>query len=489
MRQTFLAFPLLLALVVPASTQEAVRLKSGKFVAGDVAVDESDKEGFKVQLWETGATVFVKWSQIPDAERNRLLKRTPDATAASGPAVNLIDGIRLFTTSRDVVGVLVKEDATQVYVKTKDSRTPVVIPKNDNLIRRDDGIKIRESDAYSNDEMIEARLARANEKDYAAMLALGRFAAGLRMYERAKEFYLKAAAADASKKAEIDEVVEKNEVLIKEGKAQAALAEVKKLAEDAEFAKAAEAAKKFLADFADTETARQNQNLVAALEKDAKDFETKKADYLARNVPEMYKAKRSALIGQYASSKYKISEARSLANKCDEEVVKQLAEKNKCTAEEVNAAWAKREQKQRTATFGGGSWIVKGGQDGGLDSDQKYTPPAPKQNQNTGGQNNPFGNRNSGQNRNQQQQKPVDLGKKLETSAEWWSNSSQSDRKNFLEAEYAKNSAAVTKEVKTKKCSVCLGEGILKATRMGQALEVKCPRCHGAKEDEIIVYW
>jgi DnaJ-class molecular chaperone len=105
-----------------------------------------------------------------------------------------------------------------------------------------------------------------------------------------------------------------------------------------------------------------------------------------------------------------------------------------------------------------------------------------------GGQNNPFGNRNSGQNRNQQP-KPVDLGKKLETSAEWWSNSSQTDRKNFLEAEYAKNSAAVTKEIKTKKCSVCLGEGVLKATRMGQALEVKCPRCHGAKEDEIIVYW
>jgi hypothetical protein len=306
------------------------------------------------------------------------------------------------------------------------------------------------------------------------------------MYERAKEFYQKAAAADPARKAEIEEILARNEVLIKEGKAAAALAEVMKLAEDAEFAKAVEAAKKLLADYADTEVVRANPNLVASLEKDAKDFETKKADYLARNVPEMYKAKRGALFGQYASAKYKISEARSLINKADEETVKYLAEKNKCTPEEVNAAWAKREQKPRTATYGAGSWIVKGGQDGGLDTDAKSQPKQPTQQTQ---QNNPFGSRNSGQNRNNQPAKPVDLGKKLETSAEWWANASQTDRKNFLEAEYAKNSSAVTKEIKTKKCSVCLGEGVLKSTRMGQALDVKCPRCHGAKEDEIIVYW
>jgi tetratricopeptide (TPR) repeat protein len=486
MKHSFLALPLVLALVAPASTQEAVRLKNGKFVAGAVAIDEADKEGFKVQLWDTGATVFVKWSQIPEAERNRLLKRTPDATASAGPAVNLIDGIRLITSNREVIGILVREDATQVYVKTKDSKTPVVVPKNENLIRRDDGIKIKESDAYSNDEMIEARVAKANEKDCASMLEVGRFAASLKMYERAKEFYQKAAAADPARKAEIEEILARNEVLIKEGKAAAALAEVMKLAEDAEFAKAVEAAKKLLADYADTEVVRANPNLVASLEKDAKDFETKKADYLARNVPEMYKAKRGALFGQYASAKYKISEARSLINKADEETVKYLAEKNKCTPEEVNAAWAKREQKPRTATYGAGSWIVKGGQDGGLDTDAKSQPKQPTQQTQ---QNNPFGSRNSGQNRNNQPAKPVDLGKKLETSAEWWANASQTDRKNFLEAEYAKNSSAVTKEIKTKKCSVCLGEGVLKSTRMGQALDVKCPRCHGAKEDEIIVYW
>ncbi len=487
MTRSLLAVPLLLALAAPAFPQEAVRLRNGKFVAGAVTVDETDRDGFKVRLWESGATVYVKWTQIPESEKNRLLNRAPDATGAAAQAVSLIDGIRLITTNREVTGVLVREDAAQVYVKTRDARTPVVVPKNENLIRRDDGIRIRESDAYSPDEMLEARVAKLNDKDYAQVRDLGHFAAGLKLYDKAREFYQKAALlAEPSKKGEIEEILARSEVLVKEGKAAAALAAVRELAEDAEFAKAVEAAKKFLADFADTETARANANLVASLEKDARDFETKKTEYLARTVPEMYKAKRSGLIGQYASAKYKISEARSHANKIDEEVVKYLSEKNKCTPEEVNAAWAKREQKHRTATFGPGSWIVKGGQDGGLDTDAKYTPPPPKQNQNN---NNPFGNRNTNQNRNNQQPKPVDLGKKLETSAEWWAGCSQTDRKNFLEAEYAKNSAAVTKEIKTKKCSVCLGEGVLKSTRMGQALEVKCPRCHGAKDDEIVVYW
>jgi hypothetical protein len=82
----------------------------------------------------------------------------------------------------------------------------------------------------------------------------------------------------------------------------------------------------------------------------------------------------------------------------------------------------------------------------------------------------------------------VPLGKKLETKDEWWATASTSDRRNFIEAEYAKNSSAVKKEVKTKKCSVCNGEGIRKEVRQGVACECKCLRCHGSKEDDIIVY-
>src|SRR5204863_6976398 len=101
------------------------------------------------------------------------------------------------------------------------------------------------------------------------------------------------------------------------------------------------------------------------------------------------------------------------------------------------------------------------------------------------------GNRNNGGNsggKAGQPAQPQPLGKKLETKDEWWATASTTDRRNFVEAEYAKNSGAVKKEVKTKKCSVCNGEGIRKETRQGVACECKCLRCHGSKEDDIVIY-
>jgi hypothetical protein len=325
-------------------------------------------------------------------------------------------------------------------------------------------------------------------------------AARFKLYERSKEFYTKALADDASKKDEMDPLLAQNEVLIKEGKASTLLAEVKDAVENTEYAKATEIAKKLLAENSDTETAKQNKDLVAQIEREAKDFEVKKAEILAQKVPEMYKAKRQALFSSYAGSKFKlITEARSAVAKIDEEVQKDLAKMLKSTPEEIKTAWEKRDTtKTRTVTAGAGSWILLGGQDGGMDTDQKYTPPANNQkNQNNpgglgGAMGGAMGGRGGQGRRNNPQQpaQPVDLGKNIDQSAQWWTTSSQTDKKNFIETEYARTSSAVKKvEEKTKKCTQCQGEGTLKATRgPGVSCDVKCPRCHGAKDDEIVIY-
>jgi tetratricopeptide (TPR) repeat protein len=393
------------------------------------------------------------------------------------------------TAGRDVVGVLVKEDANNLQIKTKDAKAPVQVPKSA-LLRPAEQIKVPEAEAYSPEEMVDSRLAKANEKDYAGMLDLGRFAASLRLFERAKEYYQKAASADASKKDEIEAIITQNDTLIKEGKAAALVAQVKEFVETIEFAKALETVKKLFADYGDTETAKQYKDLAATVEKKAKDFESKRVEYLAENVPQAYKDRRAVLFSLYATaSKFKIGEALQHATKIDEEVVAELAKRMKSTPEEIQAAWGKRELKPKTVTSGDGSWIVKGGQDGGLDTDAKTAPNANPNGNKTGGNNGGFGfqggNRN---NRAQPQTQPVPLGKKLETKDEWWSTASTSDRRNLIESEYAKNSGAVKKEVKTKKCSVCNGEGIRKETRQGVACECKCLRCHGSKEDDVIVY-
>jgi len=489
----------LLALVLLASPamaggseQDTVRLKSGRILTGIVLLDETNKEGFTVQRWDTGGIVFVHWNQITDLEKNRLANRIPEAR----PMGVMLDGVRAMTAGRDVVGILVREDAGNLLIKTKDAKAPVQVPKSA-LLRPQESLKIPEADAYSPDEMVDSRLAKANEKDYSAMLDLGRFAASLRLYERAKEVYTKAASADASKKDEIEAVISQNDTLIKEGKAAALVSQVKEFVETIEFAKALETIKKLNADFGDTEVAKQNKDLASTVEKKAKDFDGKRVEYLAENVPQAYKDRRTSLFNQYASAtKYKIGEALQHASKIDEEVVADLAKRMKSTPEEISAAWGKRELKPRTVSYGDGSWIVKGGQDGGLDTDAKTTPNANPNGNNNGKNNGGFGfnggnggtGRNTTGGKGNPQNQPVALGRKLETKDEWWSTASSSDRRNFVEAEYAKNSGAVKKEVKTKKCSVCNGEGTRKETSQGVACECKCLRCNGSKEDDIVVY-
>jgi tetratricopeptide (TPR) repeat protein len=495
MKRALPAIVLVLVLAATAAAQDVVRLRNGRFVAGTLSIDEADKEGFKVQRWDTGSTVIVRWAQITDAERLRLLNKAPDM----GSSVEMIDGVQAITQSREVIGILKGEDANQILIKSKESRTPIPVPKS-GLLRPLENRKIKLTDAFSSDELVDREADKAS--DYASLVKVGRMAAGFKLYERAKEFYQKALAADASKKDEIDPILAQNEVLIKEGKASTLLAEVKDAVENTEYAKATELAKKLLAENSETETAKQNKDLVAQIEREAKDFELKKAEILAQKVPEMYKAKRQALFSSYSGSKFKlIAEARSAVTKIDEEVQKDLAKMLKSTPEEIKTAWEKRDTtKTRTVTAGGGSWILLGGQDGGMDTDQKYTPPANQKNQNNpggmgggmGGIGGALGGRGNqgGRNNPQQPAQPVELGKKLETSAQWWATSSQTDKKNFVETEYARTSSAVKKvEEKTKKCSQCQGEGTLKATRgPGVSCDVKCPRCHGAKDDAIVIY-
>src|SRR6185503_16814155 len=172
---------------------------------------------------------------------------------------------------------------------------------------------------------------------------------------------------------------------------------------------------------ADTEVARQNKTLADEVQKKAKDYETKRTEFLAENVPQAYKDRRASLFSEYGTTKNKIAEAMQKANKIDEVVVADLAKRMKATPEEIIAAWGKREMKPRTVSYGDGSWIVRGGQDGGMDTDAKTNP---NQNKNNNGGNNGgfgFGGRNNGgNNKGGQTNQPVALGKKLETKDEWW---------------------------------------------------------------------
>jgi hypothetical protein len=121
------ALLLIPALAIPASAgeQDTVKLKSGRVLTGLVLVDDANREGFTVQRWDTGGSVFIRWTQITDIERARLSSRVAEVKVLG----LMLDGVRAMTAGRDVVGVLQKEDATTLHIKTKDAKAPIQVPK------------------------------------------------------------------------------------------------------------------------------------------------------------------------------------------------------------------------------------------------------------------------------------------------------------------------------------------------------------------------
>ncbi len=457
------------AMAAAADAQDVVRLRSGKLLSGAVVVDEANKDGFSVTLWDTGGTVFVKWTQVPETEQRRLLnKRASAATAAVG---DILDGVRVITSNREVVGVLVSETDQMINIKTAGAASATAIPKGAVLKRED--LKIQEIEAYSPDEML-ARREAAGLKP----LDLGHFAKALKLFARAKDYYTRA-AEDPALKDEASKLAAECDAFIREADAEKALNAIRKLQEETKYPEAIEAANKFLAEFADTEIAKQNKDLVKKLEAEKADFEKNRDKILAQKVPDLWRSVRNTLWSKHADRKFKLGEARGAMDRLDEEIAAEVGKKINCTRDEAEKYWGMREQKQQSAGMGTGSWIYLGGQDGGMD----YTGSAQQPGGGGGG-----GDRGKGKGGNQP--KPPELGRKLQTSEEWWSTASTTDRLKWLQCYYGLNSGLVKKvKEEDKDCSACGGIGTMKAARGGQIVDVVCPRCHQAKKDKGVIFW
>lgn len=198
-------------------------------------------------------------------------------------------------------------------------------------------------------------------------------------------------------------------------------------------------------------------------------------------VTDMVRARCAVLVSQAAGSKVKFEEALAKAAKLEEAIVQESAEKLEISPEEVRDAWKKREKKARKLTYGDGSWIVLGGQDGGLDSDVKGRPAET-------GELIPSGPSILTRRKPPPPPEPVPLGKALKTKDQWWATASSGERAAFVEGEFARKSSMVEKKEDAKKCGTCSGKGSLNVNRGGIGLTVLCPRCHGTKEDVLVSY-
>ena len=205
-------------------------------------------------------------------------------------------------------------------------------------------------------------------------------------------------------------------------------------------------------------------------------------DPAIQKVCDMVRARTTALVSAATGSKVKFDEAVSLAGKLEETILEESAKKLGMTADEVKDAWKKRDRKPRKIAYGDGSWIPSGGQDGGLDSQVKGTP-VPDSTDLVGGGPSILTRRKP-----PPPGEPVPMGKPLKTKEEWWATATTGERVAFVEGVFVRKASFVEKKEESKKCATCNGKGTLNVKRGGLGLTILCNRCHGTKDDVIVVY-
>jgi len=204
-------------------------------------------------------------------------------------------------------------------------------------------------------------------------------------------------------------------------------------------------------------------------------------DPFVGKVSDMVRSRLAAHVSRLTGPKVKFEDAAAGAAALEETIVQEAADKLRTTADEVRAAWKKREKKPRKLTFGDGSWIPLGGQDGGLDSPLMGRPAGT-------GELIPGGPSILTRRKPPPPPEPVPLGKPIPAKDQWWAGATSGERAAFVEGTFVRTSSMVDRKEDSKKCPTCNAKGTLNVRRGGIGLTVVCSRCHGAKDDLLLVY-
>lgn len=446
-----IAILLFIAAVAQDISGEVIRLKNGRVLVGTILEDEEKSEGFRFLPADKDSPIFLMWSQISAADRERL---QGGGTAPDTAEADLIDGVRIITNIRIVEGVVLTENETDITLKNAQG-TPIIAKS---AILKRLLIKIKKLSIYTPLELLQAKESELPMKNPDSLIILGSYARELKQYNEALKYFERAVEMDPSKQAQVVQLLESLQTEMRESDAADILAEIQKLERSAKFDEAEALCAKLTDEYAETHTAKGNKGILDRIKEEGKKYRENRDKFLEQKVVERWKALISSAVGKYSSSSVTFDEAaKYVGDSMDKEIVDQIAKQFSINDQEVVAYWGKRPNQPQSAGYDSGSWIVGGGTTG---SDYQGS------------------------------DIPQNEIRMLQSDLEWWKSASSTTRKKWLTAYYADTSSNIKKLEKKNdtKCSQCRGEGAVPADRGGKRVNVICPRCHGVKNDITITY-
>ena len=457
---------------------EDLVLVDGRYL--HVSILEANDRGLRVKLLDGGGTVFVPWSLIHEADRNRImiargLKEDESSRIPSEPGVRI-----LLKTGDEVVGRIDAQNDKELTVTV--AGTKQVIPRA-NIVK--DGIEqtqVPVTAIWKSAEYFAKREAEAaaTDDDVAAHMDLARLADALGLYEQAVGHLLKVRAADAEfQKDWIANTLERLEALAKNKVLRDELDRARQQAMLNQFDKAASALDEI------EKLPDVPAGIRAEITTYRESFAKKRYEYFRRIVANEYDlVLKNKIRALSRDEKLTIDEARrKLRSEIHKEVVADLAARHKLDPKnEVEKMWEDRRwHATRFAMYGSGSFVILGvaKQAQQLQAEmqramaQAYAQQARQQGRN-----------------GQQAAPPQDRLPKPPTKEEWWTRSQSSEREQWMMAFWAENAkkVEVTGE-KWEDCERCGAKGYIQFSgSQGDVLRAVCPRCQGHMRDRGVSY-
>lgn len=486
---------LVLFLADSALRSQVLRLKTGRFVIGNV--EDANEEGLRVRRLDNGGVLRLEWGDIAEMDVTKLRKRF-NLLDDSELADVLFEATRLWhmrpTGRKELIGELILNANNHFLIRKKGQTFKISV---DDLRGTPEKIAVPIHDVLLPDEIYQRKLEEiAPAEDADKQLLLAAYLIRVGDYPRAKQ-HLETAKSlgGGAQPREVDAQLERVASL-EANKAEADLIrEINVLRNRKRFAKALLLCQDYETKFGSGRGKLGNEFAKRKVQLD-KDREA----WLTRKVTEQWYRMILDEAGRAARTMTQIEPAQEFAEEeMGQRIRQRVAKRFEITPEEAEKLFKKRIERKvasaQSSTYSTGSWILgtgkitEGTKAGQLQKNKKKGKGGRQQDSLQRELNKRMQEwmrraRRANGGGNQQEQE-------LQTEDDWWQDVDSSMRKLWLVSYYAENSGDMDVYAAfTRNCPTCGGRGTIsvQAANANKVVKVPCQTCHKTQFIRVIRY-